>query len=150
MSRIPTRTEVSAGGVAFRRRADRFEVALISVGVPVRWQLPKGLIGRDETPEAAALREVREEAGVECELLEQIERIEYWYVATERGGARVRCHKFVHFYLLRYLRGDVREHDAEVNEARWFEITEAEEMLAFKGERQVLARAKELLAASDV
>jgi len=149
MSRMPTRTEVSAGGVAYRRHGARIEVALISVGAPARWQLPKGLIGRGEAPEAAALREVREEAGVECSLLEEIEQIEYWYVAAARDGGRVRCHKFVHFYLLRYLRGDVREHDHEVNEARWFEIGEAQARLAFEGERRVVARARELIAAAD-
>lgn len=144
MAGILTRTQISAGGVAFRRRGRRVEVALISVGADARWQLPKGLVGRGEAPEAAALREVREEAGLECELLALIERIEYWYFANERG-TRARYHKFVHFYLLRYLRGDVRDHDHEVNEARWFEIKAARAQLAFKSEQQVVARAQEMI-----
>jgi 8-oxo-dGTP pyrophosphatase MutT (NUDIX family) len=148
MTSVPTKTQVSAGGVAYRRRAGRVEVALISVGSQARWQLPKGLVMRGEQPEAAALREVREEAGVECELVAEIEQIEYWYFAVERG-ARVRYHKFVHFYLLRYLGGDVRNHDHEVNEARWFDIEAARTRLAFKNERQVVARAQALLAAAE-
>jgi 8-oxo-dGTP diphosphatase len=149
MADVLTRTQISAGGVAFRRRGRRVEVALISVGPDERWQLPKGLVGRGEAPEAAALREVREEAGLECELLEPIERIEYWYFANERG-TRVRYHKFVHFYLLRYRRGDVRDHDYEVNEARWFEIKAARAQLAFKSEQQVVAQAQELIARLSV
>ncbi len=145
MSSIPTKLQISAGGVAFRQQNGRTEVALISVGELNRWQLPKGLVGAGEATEEAARREVREEAGVETELVELIEKVEYWYVSTSRG-ARVRFHKYVYFYLLRYVRGDVRDHDDEVNEARWVAIEQAEEMLAFKSERQVVARAREMLS----
>jgi len=146
MSEIPTRTQISAGGVVFRRRDSRLEVALISVGDANRWQLPKGLVDAGESAETAAVREAREETGVETELVAPLEKIEYWYYATNRG-ARVRFHKFVHFYLLRYLSGDVRDHDAEVNEARWVEIGEARAMLAFAGERKVIEQARAMLAA---
>lgn len=146
MSSVQTRTQVSAGGVAFRRRSSRTEVALISVGEPERWQLPKGIVDKDEKTETAAMREVREEAGIETEMVGLIDEIEYWYFATERS-MRVRFHKFVYFYLLRYTAGDVRNHDHEVNEARWFEIRRAEEILAFRNEREVVARAREMISA---
>ena len=144
---IETREQVSAGGVVFRRRGRRVEVALISVGEKSRWQLPKGLVDKDESPEQAALREVREETGLAGELVAPIETAEYWYVGTARGGGRVRFHKFVHFYLLRYTSGEVSAHDHEVNEARWVEIGEAARLLAFKSERQIAARAREQLGA---
>jgi 8-oxo-dGTP pyrophosphatase MutT (NUDIX family) len=144
MSGVVTKTQVSAGGVVFRRGGGRTEVALISVGAQNRWQLPKGLVDAGESPEDAALREAREETGLDAELVAPVEKIEYWYFSNERG-ARVRFHKFVHFYLLRFTSGDVRDHDAEVNEARWIEIREAIEMLAFKGERAVVERAREMI-----
>ena len=146
MSRTKTLLQISAGGVAFRRREGRVEVALISVGDEARWQLPKGIVDPQEANEAAALREVREEAGVETKLLGLIERVEYWYYAAERGS-RVRFHKYVYFYLLGYTRGDVERHDREVNEARWVEIGQAREMLAFKSERGVVAKAQEMIEA---
>jgi len=141
MTQVLTKTQVSAGGVVFRRRGERIEVALISVGERARWQLPKGLVGRGETPEETALREVREETGLEAELIAPLEKIEYWYFANERG-ARVRYHKFVHFFLMRYTSGSTADHDAEVNEARWFDLRDAQASLAFKGERQILERAE--------
>jgi hypothetical protein len=89
---------------------------------------------------------VREEGGVESELVAPIETIEYWYAARERGKP-VRFHKFVHFYLLRYLSGDTTDHDHEVNEARWVQIDRAVEMLAFENEKKVVSQAKGMIAA---
>lgn len=144
MPKLTTVTQVSAGGVVFRRREGQTEIALISVGDPPRWQLPKGLVDAGEAPEVAALREVREEAGVEAELIAPIDRIEYWYIATEHGQ-RIRYHKFVHFYLLVYRSGEVSDHDYEVHEARWVGLDAALQMLAFASEKQVVERARALI-----
>ena len=122
------------------------EIALISVGQPPRWQLPKGWIDSGETIEQAAVREVREEAGVETEVVELIDQVDYWYVETQRGR-RVRVHKFVHFYLLRYTGGNVRDRDHEINEARWVALDDASALLAFKSEKRVVERAQAMLAA---
>jgi 8-oxo-dGTP pyrophosphatase MutT (NUDIX family) len=83
---------------------------------------------------------VREETGLETDLVEALDPIEYWYVGW-RGKQRVRFHKRVHFFLMAYRAGDVRDHDHEVNEARWVPLAEAQTMLAFRGERAVLAQA---------
>lgn len=139
---LPTIEQVSAGGVAFRRTGAGAEVALICVGAERRWQLPKGMVNPGEQPEEAALREVREEAGITARLISPIDRIEYWYIGQSEGR-RVRLHKHVHFFLMEYVSGDVNEHDHEVNEARWVEIDEAIGMLTFKGERLVLVEARE-------
>lgn len=142
--KFKTVEQVSAGGAAFRKTESGYEVALISVAPQRRWQLPKGLIDAGETPEIAALREVREEAGIETELLAPVEKIEYWYFGDSRGE-RVRFHKSVHFFLLAYKSGAVENHDAEVEEARWVEANAAIEMLAFKGEKTVVEKAVKLL-----
>lgn len=148
MSGIVTRTQVSAGGVVFRRRDSKTEVALISVGDEIRWQLPKGIVDEGESPQEAAVREVREETGLEAEIVAPVEIIEYWYVSTNRGE-RVRYHKFVHFYLFRFKSGDVRNHDHEVNEARWVEIGEAGEMLTFKNEKKIVELAHAMIREAE-
>lgn len=148
MSSVATRTQISAGGVVFRRRHSEIEVAIISVGDEGRWQLPKWIVEKEESTESAATREVREETGLETEMIGLIDKVEYWYYSSDRKE-RVRFHKFVYFYLLRYRSGNVSQHDAEVNEARWVKVDEAQRMLAFKIEREIVGRAEEMLLSSS-
>jgi 8-oxo-dGTP pyrophosphatase MutT (NUDIX family) len=143
-TRLPIREQVSAGGVVFRRDGERIDVVIVAVGAHNRWQLPKGLVEEGERPEVAAVREAREEAGVDSEVVELLETVEYWYAGLD-GGERVRFHKRVHFFLLRYLSGETSNHDWEVNEARWVPIDDASSQLSFENERRVVERAKELI-----
>jgi 8-oxo-dGTP pyrophosphatase MutT (NUDIX family) len=143
-TKITTLDQVSAGGVAFRWRDSEPEMVIVSVKPKMRWQLPKGIVDPGESPEVTAVREVREEGGVETDRLGLIETIEYWYRSV-RGGKPVRYHKFVHFYLLEYRAGDVSDHDHEIEEARWVRFEEAIEMLEFKGEREVAEKAREMI-----
>ncbi len=121
------------------------DVALISVGKARRWQLPKGTVDPGETAEIAALREVREETGLQTELLDPLGTIEYWFYTRE--VSRVRVHKFVHFFLLRFVEGDTRNHDDEVNEAQWFEISRAAAILSFTNEREIVEKARQRIEA---
>ena len=146
--KMETHNQVSAGGVTFRRMDGQTEIAVILTNPENRWQLPKGLIDPGETPEIAAVREVREEAGVESELLGPIDRTEYWFIA-DRGGKRTRFHKTVHWFLMRYIRGDVADHDHEVSEARWVTVDEALKMLVFKNERDVVSKAASMISEQD-
>lgn len=137
----PTVSQVSAGGVAVREGL----IALIKTTEEGRWQLPKGLIDPGETPEQAALREVNEEAGIKCEIVELLEVIEYWFYGSY-DGPRKRYHKKVHFYLMQYISGDVADHDHEVTEARWVSPADALEMLSFQNEKDVLTKAISLVS----
>ena len=47
-----------------------------------------------------------------------IDTIEYWFF-RHRHGKRTRFHKSVHWFLMKYLSGEVSDHDHEVLEARW-------------------------------
>jgi 8-oxo-dGTP pyrophosphatase MutT (NUDIX family) len=133
--------EFSAGGVAVRDRA-------CVVIVPTRraadgskvLALPKGHPEPGENAADAALREVREEAGVTATLREKLGDVRYFY---QRGGRRVA--KVVSFYLLDYVAGEPEEHDHEVEEARWMALEEAAELLTYRGERDMAARALERL-----
>jgi 8-oxo-dGTP diphosphatase len=144
-AKLPVREQVSAGGVVFRQSERTAEVVIVGVGGQNRWQLPKGLVEAGEEPGIAAVREAREEAGVETQVVEPIETIEYWYAGLDKGE-RVRFHKRVHFFLLRYVSGNTSDHDWEVNEARWVPIDDAVTQLTFDNERRVMDRARVLIS----
>ncbi len=138
--------EHSAGGVIFRREAGIIYVCLIATRQGERWQLPKGTIERDESPEQAAWREVQEETGLAGKVIQKVGDIEYWYYWPKDGGReRQRHHKRVSFYLLDYESGETQNHDAEVDDARWFSISEAEGKLSFSSEREILLKAKGII-----
>jgi 8-oxo-dGTP pyrophosphatase MutT (NUDIX family) len=136
--------EISAGGVIYRRRRGQVEVCLISTQGGKAWQLPKGLIEPGEQPEEAAAREVAEETGLQGKLEGKLERIEYWYVA-DYSPDRERVHKLVYFYLFHYTRGSTKDHDSEVDDARWVAMNEARRLLSFENERRVLEKAAKAL-----
>jgi len=143
-TRIPTEQQVSAGGVVYRKRSASVDVAIIEVGPIIRWQLPKGIVDAGETPEQAAVREVREETGLVAKIEATLEKIEYWYVSGGKTG-RIRYHKFVHFYLMKYRSGKTDDHDQEVREARWVPILDALRMLSFESERKLVEKAREMI-----
>jgi 8-oxo-dGTP pyrophosphatase MutT (NUDIX family) len=98
--------------------------------------LPKGHPEDGESPVDAALREVREEAGVDARLVEPLGDVRYWYT---RDGRRIA--KVVSFFLLEYLGGEVEDHDFEVEQARWMALEDAARELSYAGEREMAARA---------
>jgi 8-oxo-dGTP pyrophosphatase MutT (NUDIX family) len=98
--------------------------------------LPKGHPEPGESAADAALREVREEAGVQARLVEKLGDVRYWYM---RDGQRIA--KVVSFFLLEYVGGDLREHDFEVEDARWMALEQAARELTYRGEREMAALA---------
>jgi 8-oxo-dGTP pyrophosphatase MutT (NUDIX family) len=132
-----TDREVSAGGVVVRGR----ECVVI---VPTRraadgskvLALPKGHPEPGESPAQAALREVREETGIDAELVEDLGEVRYWY---QREGRRIA--KRVRFFLLRHTGGSIEDHDDEVEVARWMALDDAARELTYEGEREMVARA---------
>jgi 8-oxo-dGTP pyrophosphatase MutT (NUDIX family) len=129
--------EFSCGGVVVRER----ECIVI---VPTRraaggtqvLALPKGHPENGESAADAAVREVREEAGVEATVREKLGDVRYWY---QRDGMRIA--KTVTFFLLDYVAGEPDDHDHEVEHARWLELEQAARELSYPGERDMAARA---------
>jgi 8-oxo-dGTP pyrophosphatase MutT (NUDIX family) len=144
--KVVVRREFSAGGVVVRRLRGRPVVAAIRpAGKPEgTWALPKGLVGPGERAELTALREVTEETGVEATPVEKLGDVRYVYT-----WAGERIFKVVSFFLFRYRAGRLgeiaAEHAHEVAEARWLPLDEAPLLLAYKGEREMAAKALERL-----
>ena len=141
--RTKTRREISAGGVVYRREADGIEVLLAARRTrrgELAWGLAKGGIEPDESVEDAAVREVREETGIDADIEVSLGETRYFYVWED-----VRVRKTVHFFLMHATGGDVDDHDDEMEDVRWFPLERALKRAAYRGEREVLARAAEHL-----
>lgn len=126
--------ERSAGGVVIKGD----EVLVV---VPTRraangsrvLALPKGHLDGDETDEQAAAREVREEGGVQGELVESLGDVHYHY---RRRGRLIS--KRVRFFLFEFSSGSPTDHDHEIEEARWLPMKEAVKALTYPGEREMV------------
>jgi len=149
--RPPIEREFSAGGVVLRNGVRPCECVVI---VPTRrakggdrvLALPKGHPEGDESGADAALREIREETGIEARLVDKLGDVRYVYTW---GGERI--FKVVSFFLLRYSGGRLGDLPAatahEVDEVRWLPLDEAPTLLAYKGEREMAEKAISRLGA---
>ncbi|KAB8140875.1 NUDIX hydrolase [Chloroflexia bacterium SDU3-3] len=133
------RIAYSAGGVIYRASDGQVEVALIATNGGQRWGLPKGHVRRGETAEAAAVREIAEETGLSGEVDRWLATIDYWF----RAGP-TRIHKYVDFFLVRYLDGTLVPQQAEVDDVRWFALDEAFSLASFERERDILQQVRQL------
>jgi 8-oxo-dGTP pyrophosphatase MutT (NUDIX family) len=150
--------EISAGGVVLRQIAEVWHVALIEpqkeTPEPAKnlrtrrvavLGLPKGLVDPGEKPQAAAVREVREETGIVAKPIAKLADNKYVYVRSWGDGERV--FKIVSFYLMRYVSGEIdnlaAEMRVEVKRALWVPLADATRHLAYSNERKVLRQARE-------
>ena len=141
---LRTARATSAGGVVHRLMDGRLQVALVHRRAPFLWALPKGTPDAGETIEETALRETREETGLEVAIDRSLRSIRYFFV---RGSTRF--HKTVHFFLMRPMGGSTDAHDAEFDEVRWVDVEEALALLTHATERSVVEEALRLIAAES-
>ncbi len=139
------REEVSAGGVVYRRAAEGVRYLLIRDSYK-NWGFPKGHLEADESPDTAAVREVREETGLSrLTLKAPVEVIDWQF----RFRGRM-VHKVCHFFLIEAAGGHLRPLRREgITACKWLDFDEASSLVSYENARRVLARARVLLEAGD-
>lgn len=153
-----TLREFSAGGVVYQGKKFLVTKSSPSEKYPISfWRLPKGWIDNEseDTPgvvargdrratnedlEKAALREVREEGGVDAKIVEKIGTINFSFHST-----RGKVLKFVTYFLMKWTKDLPEGTDSETSEIAWLPFKEAYEKLSFQGEKEVLQKARDLL-----
>lgn len=146
---IKTKIEISSGGIVFKN------VESLTLNVKRLWLIcqhsqhkgwvfPKGLIGdknKDELMEAAALREVEEEGGVKAKIIKkQPIVVNYKYKWNE-----MLVNKTVYYFLMEYISGDPKDHDWEMNDAKFVTEEEVKKTLTYKTDKEAFEKALMIL-----
>ncbi len=142
-SRPRVHRETSAGGVVFRRDGDRTLVLLIRDGHR-NWGFPKGHLEQGEAPEAAALREVREETGLSAlQVVAPVDTIDWTF--RFRGQ---RIHKTCHFFALATAEAATKPQRREgITACRWVTFEQGARLLTHENARTILAAARPTIEA---
>jgi 8-oxo-dGTP diphosphatase len=122
----------AAGGVVVRSGDGGRRVAVIHRPKYMDWSLPKGKLEPGEDWLEAALREVEEETGYRCEASVELPHVSY----LDRKGRR----KLVRYWLMEPVDGEFEPH-GEVDELRWVGREQAEELLTYPHDRELVRKA---------
>ena len=132
------KTETSAGGVVYRKTGSKVEFLIVQHSGHHRWVLPKGWIDAGETKEETAVREVKEEAGVEAKIQDYLGEATIFYTNPQKEKVR----KTSHFFLMKYRSGNPKtDHGWEVEDTIWLTSEEVIKKLDYLGEKKIIEKA---------
>ncbi len=134
--------EFSAGGIVYKKEEDKIFILVSQHSGHHGWVFPKGLIDKEkgEKKEEAAVREVREETGIEAEIETQLEPVSYWYVWE---GEKIK--KTVYYFIMRAVGGDISSHDSEMENVEWLPKDQVEGRLTYPSDKKVWKEAQKLI-----
>lgn len=136
------RAETSAGGLVVEQETMRAVIiGRRNTRGRLLWSLPKGHLEEGESPTEAAIREVREETGLVGEIVGELGVIDFWFQQE-----RTTIHKTVHHFLILAREGELTAQEGEVDEIAWVALDQVAKRLTHDDERQLIAKAKSLLA----
>jgi 8-oxo-dGTP pyrophosphatase MutT (NUDIX family) len=136
--------EFSAGGVVVRKEGEKTWILLCQHSQHHGWVFPKGLIGdtdKKETKETTAVREVKEECGVDGEIVQPLTPVTYWYVWEKEKRK-----KTVYYFLMNFVGGDITKHDDEMEKVEWLLSEDVEARLTYPSDKKIWEEARLRLA----
>lgn len=132
--------EFSAGGVVFKKEKGEVTILLAKHSQNKSWGFPKGLIGdteKNETKESTAIREVKEETGVEAFIIKPLDSTTYFY---EWNGEKRK--KTVYYFLMECINYNFDERDFEMEEVKWVNPKDVENILTFEADKKIWKQAQ--------
>ncbi|MEX2209576.1 MAG: NUDIX hydrolase [Patescibacteria group bacterium] len=139
--KVSIKLEHSAGGIVYRKRNGSYELLVVHRNQMNDWSLPKGHVERDEDIQKTAIREVKEETGVNADLVKYISR--YSYLPSRKGKQQRLAD--VHWFLMKYKGGTLRKKNREISEARWIDIKKRFDFLDYTEDRAIVTQAKRMI-----
>ncbi len=138
-----TKFEFSAGGIV-QDGAKFLMVKVENLEGQTLWTFPKGHIEKGETSELAAVREVEEETGYQCEIISSFERVQYWF-KREKSLTR----KTVNWFLMKPIKKTGTFDPEEILDTRWVTLNEALSLARYRSDKKLLAKLLETTSAHD-
>lgn len=141
---MTTLYQTSAGGIVYKKVADKILWLIVQHSAHKGWVFPKGLVGdnvQNELMANAALREVQEEGGVKTIIIAKLPNIIKYSYKWKNDF----IHKTVHYYLMEYVSGDPANHDWEMSESKFITAEEIKSLLTYDADRDAFRQALELL-----
>jgi len=134
--------EFSAGGIVFKKERGEIFILIGQHSGHYGWVFPKGLIGdkkhlKGEGKEETAIREVREEGGVDTKIIEELPEAVFWY--NWKGEKRK---KTVYYFIMEYVGGNIEDHDWEMQAVEWVPFDEVENRLTYESDKKVFRDAR--------
>lgn len=137
------RFEFSAGGIVYKKTGGKILILIAQHSQYHGWVFPKGLIGdhkKGEKKEETAVREVKEETGIDAKIIKPLTPVTYWYAFENE-----KIKKTVYYFLMEYLSGNIKNHDYEMENVEWIAIDEVYEKLTYSSDKKVWQSAKKLI-----
>lgn len=135
--------EFSAGGVVFKRENDGLFILLARHSQHHGWVFPKGIIGdtkENEGKEETAIREVKEETGIDARILKPLSSVVYWY--SFKGEKRK---KTVYYFVMEHSGGNTEERDDEMEAVEWLPFDTVADRLTYPSDKKVWQEARQII-----
>jgi 8-oxo-dGTP diphosphatase len=135
--------QFSAGGVVYKKENGETFILVSQHSQHHGWVFPKGLMGdhiKGEGKEETALREVKEEVGVEGKIVRALNPVTYWFVLEKEKVRKTVC-----YFIMEYVGGDIGKHDQEMEAVEWLPKGKVEERLTYKSDKIVWQEALKIL-----
>lgn len=146
--------EFSAGGIVYKK-IENLLWLVCQHSYHKGWVFPKGLIGdnlKEESMEDAALRETKEETGVDAKIIVKLPNpAEYFYkwpsaAKAMAGKEGELIKKTVYYFLMEYVSGDIAYHDHEMQAVEWLKTEEVEKRLSYKADKKAFKEAIQIFS----
>lgn len=135
MSQQPLSQEHSAGGIVYKIDNDGIKIAVIYREFHQDWTLPKGHLEEGESPEQAAIREVKEEVGLDTNIIKHIGYSIYRF--TDRKKQEL-IQKKVDYFLMELVKDNNQIQESEVDKLEWLPFMKAIDRLSFNRDQDLV------------
>ena len=135
--------EFSAGAVIFKKESANIFFLIIYSGRNKIWGFPKGHLEQGETAKEAAIREIKEEVGLESlNFIDGFrEEVMYETISKRPPFKGEKIEKYVTYFLCEAGNQDIIVDGREITDHRFLNFSQAEELIKFSSLKNILRRA---------